>query len=96
MLFDVINGSRPPARTIAEALDLVGLGEVADRRPGDLSLGQQKLVGVARALVGGTRLVLLDDPAVVAAYLGSPDVDPEAETVTAPPLLDPTDEEATR
>lgn len=63
MLFDVINGSRPPARTIAEALDLVGLGEVADRRPGDLSLGQQKLVGVARALVGGTRLVLLDEPA---------------------------------
>ncbi|VFA89370.1 Lipopolysaccharide export system ATP-binding protein LptB [Gordonia paraffinivorans] len=63
MLADVLNGSRPPADTIGEALDLVGLRDAADALPGELTLGQQKLVGVARALVGGTRLVLLDEPA---------------------------------
>ncbi|MDH3025456.1 ABC transporter ATP-binding protein [Gordonia alkanivorans] len=63
MVSDVLNGSRPPAETIDHALDLVGLRDAADQRPGELTLGQQKLVGVARALVGGTRLVLLDEPA---------------------------------
>ena len=63
MLSDVINGSRPPADTISKALDLVGLHGVAGRKPGELTLGQQKLVGVARALVGGSRLLLLDEPA---------------------------------
>lgn len=63
LLSDVVNGSRPPADVIDTALQLVGLTDVADRRPGELTLGQQKLVGVARALVGGTRLVLLDEPA---------------------------------
>ncbi|WP_223204788.1 ABC transporter ATP-binding protein [Gordonia jinghuaiqii] len=63
MLADVVNGSRPPADVIDKALGLVGLGDAADALPGELTLGQQKLVGVARALVGGTQLVLLDEPA---------------------------------
>jgi ABC-type branched-subunit amino acid transport system ATPase component/branched-subunit amino acid ABC-type transport system permease component len=45
------------------ALDLVGLTPYADHRPAALPLGQQKLVGVARALAGSPRLVLLDEPA---------------------------------
>ncbi|MCF2525884.1 ABC transporter ATP-binding protein [Yinghuangia soli] len=48
---------------IDQALDLVGLAASADRRPEELSLGQQKLVGVARALVGSARVLLLDEPA---------------------------------
>ncbi|MDY6808245.1 ATP-binding cassette domain-containing protein [Gordonia sp. HNM0687] len=63
MVADVINGSRPPAGVVEKALDVVGLTDVADRRPDELTLGQQKLVGVARALVGDTGLVLLDEPA---------------------------------
>ncbi|WAC57254.1 ABC transporter ATP-binding protein [Gordonia sp. SL306] len=63
LVSDVFTGSKPPAGLIDEALAMVGLLGVADRRPGELTLGQQKLVGVARALVGGTRLVLLDEPA---------------------------------
>lgn len=63
MLADVVNGSRPPADVISAALELVGLDDAADQLPGELTLGQQKLVGVARALVGGTQLVLLDEPA---------------------------------
>jgi branched-chain amino acid transport system ATP-binding protein len=45
------------------ALELVGLGDAADMRPGALSLGQAKLLGVARALGSRPKVVLLDEPA---------------------------------
>lgn len=48
---------------VAWALDLLGLAPVADRSPGELSLGQRKLAGVARALAAGPSLVLMDEPA---------------------------------
>jgi branched-chain amino acid transport system ATP-binding protein len=60
---DIFTGSKPPVETIDEALTMVGLTDAADRHPSELALGQQKLVGVARALVGGTKMVLLDEPA---------------------------------
>ena len=46
-----------------EAIELVGLGDVADRHPTELSLGRRKLVAVARALAQRPRLLLLDEPA---------------------------------
>lgn len=60
---DILGRSAPPRDTIEAALELVGVPGAGDRRPGELTLGQQKLVGVARALVGGSRVVLLDEPA---------------------------------
>ena len=45
------------------ALTLMGLDDRADQAPASLSLGQQKLVGVARALASQPRLVMLDEPA---------------------------------
>jgi branched-chain amino acid transport system ATP-binding protein len=51
------------ADDVAAVLEACGLAAVADRRPDELSPGRQKLVGVARALVGSPRAVLLDEPA---------------------------------
>ena len=58
-----------PRRTTAAiesaewALDLLGLGHIAEKVSGDLSEGQRKLVGVARALAARPKLVLVDEPA---------------------------------
>jgi len=43
-------------------LDLVGLADKADRRPGQLSGGEQQRVAVARALVLDPPIVLADEP----------------------------------
>jgi len=43
-------------------LDLVGVGDAADRLPAALSLGTQQCVSLARALAAEPRFLLLDEP----------------------------------
>jgi branched-chain amino acid transport system ATP-binding protein len=51
------------AEAVDEALELVELGWAADLMPSDLSQGQRKLVGIARAVAMEPRLLCLDEPA---------------------------------
>jgi branched-chain amino acid transport system ATP-binding protein len=57
--------SRPVDSTPAvdRALDLLGLDAKLEDMPSDLTQGQRKLVGVARALAAEPRLLCLDEPA---------------------------------
>ncbi|MGD9958299.1 ABC transporter ATP-binding protein [Nocardioides sp.] len=63
---DVFSGKRNRARVeqkVADLLTLTELTEVAHLTPSKLSLGMQKLVGVARAVAADAKVVLLDEPA---------------------------------
>ena len=45
-----------------DVLGRIGLSQVADALVSDLPYGQQKLIGVARALMGDAKCLLLDEP----------------------------------
>lgn len=50
------------AQRAKEMLDLVKLGDFAQRRPSQLSGGQRQRVALARALINRPRVLLLDEP----------------------------------
>jgi len=57
------NGAGRPKKIDAQVyLDLVGVGEDANRLPSELSLGTQQCVSLARALSVEARFLLLDEP----------------------------------
>jgi ABC-2 type transport system ATP-binding protein len=55
-------GGGVPARRVDEVLDQVGLTDSAGRRVGGYSLGMRQRLGLAAALLGDPRVLILDEP----------------------------------
>ncbi|HXW38818.1 MAG TPA: ATP-binding cassette domain-containing protein, partial [Acidimicrobiales bacterium] len=63
VLAGLVRGRGVKDPRVDESLELLDLAAMCDEQPTNLSLGQRKLVGVARALVARPRLLCLDEPA---------------------------------
>ena len=57
-----VRGLPPPAGAIDELLEQMGVSHVAERKSGQMSIGEQQRVAVARALAHRPGLVLADEP----------------------------------
>lgn len=55
-------GGIPDSR-VEEVLDIVGLKDVAKKKPGKFSLGMSQRLGIAAAILGEPKYLILDEPA---------------------------------
>jgi branched-chain amino acid transport system ATP-binding protein len=55
-------GRDATARAVADAMEICGIRHLEKQVASDLSYGTQRLVEIARAVVAGPRLLLLDEP----------------------------------
>jgi ABC-2 type transport system ATP-binding protein len=62
VLHQELSGSTGGRAERAELLELVELAHVPDRRVGTMSKGMQQRLGLAQALIGSPKLLLLDEP----------------------------------
>jgi len=62
-LKDIFTNRGQTNDSVDEALDVFGLGPLAEATPSELTQGQRKLVAVCRALAARPKLLCLDEPA---------------------------------
>lgn len=63
LLMQAFNIGLPkPKETVAEALKVVGLGDVGKKKVQEFSLGMKQRLGIATAFLGNPKILVLDEP----------------------------------